>query len=155
MKLLIEELKGTPLDQEFELIRPRTVKAIRFRLLKFNSPAGNLTLTLEEAGSPIAAKTITIAEIEAAINTKYNGVFPHFHGMVKFEFANEIILRPETKYVIRISGVGGYVFSEAAYIAGVKDHEFPNNTFDDSELLTDEQMPYGFEVWAYRQDQGR
>lgn len=141
--LIVHELE-TSLTQTITVTAKKLVKSIRPHIYKANSPAGSLTLSIESGGTEVATVTQTIAFIEA--NVASNNTY--FHGFVKFEFDNQVLL-PSGDYDLILTGSGGYTFDTNTYIGWCADFEDRLNA-DTSTPSGITQYPFAFEMWSLK-----
>lgn len=106
MRLIVHELKSTPLYQKIKPSRNTIVEAIRPHLVKFANPSGSLKLQIQDSeGNVIAeSESLTITDLSEAT---------YSHG--KYRFYINAHLKKDTTYRVALLSEG-YSFSEAAYV---------------------------------------
>lgn len=106
MKLALIELKSSLSQQITTGIRPIHLYAIRPHLYRHQSPAGSLTLQIQDASGGLIASSDTVA-----ISAIGSGTY--WHGDQRFLISAD--LEPGTIYRVALVS-SGYSFSESAYI---------------------------------------
>lgn len=91
------------------------IKAVRPHLYRHRSPAGTLSLQIQDLRSKkvILGDTVVISDIGAGATFA--------HGYVAFDI--NALLKAETSYRVSLTAGGGYSFSESAYVAWCNDYD--------------------------------
>ena len=144
MKVVVEELSGT-LSQTFSTKNRLQVKSIRPYIYKHRSPAGTLTIEIEQNSTTIATSTgVTSADIET--NTASTSI-NFYHGYYRFDFTDQFHIE-KGNFTVKLTS-SGYTFGESAYFGWVKPHENISIPIDyDQTGKGDESNPFGIEIWT-------
>jgi hypothetical protein len=138
MKLLIEELKSASVGQKITPNQNYNIEAIRPHLYKHNTATGSILVTVHDTnGNVIASSTpILISALSAST---------FFHGHVTFNI--KASLQAGVEYLVRVTGIGGYTFSESAYVGFCRDFDFHTYpaTYPVSGALA---SPFDIQIWA-------
>ncbi len=137
MKLIVHELEASPLNQVIVPSRYTIVEAVRPHLVLYNNPTGTLTLSILD-------DTALVIATSAVVNIADIATLAYFHGYVKFDI--NAYLAKDREYTLRLSGSGGYSFSESAYVGWVNGHDlakYPTITVPAGHF----HYPLDYEVW--------
>lgn len=145
-KFIVEPLKAIDLEQPFNLNHRKNIRAVRLNLFKYLSPVGTFTVNLIKDSTTIVTKSLTSAEIESSSDGQITNT-NYFHGIITFEFADNVRLSADTDYKIVLTS-SGYTFSEAAYMGWKKDFESYIYPLEYIPIKL-EKFPYSFELWGY------
>jgi hypothetical protein len=141
MTLFLEEIKETfSLYQQISMTKDVDVYAIRPRIYKHNSPAGQLKIQIKDTNNQLIAESawVTITDINSA---------SYSHTYYKFEISAQ--LKSGENYRIYLINQG-YTFSEGNYAGWCMSFDlgkttpiYTPNTGTDS--------PFDFELWEKRE----
>jgi hypothetical protein len=143
--LVVEEFKGVPLVQDFEIEKKLIVAAIRPYLYCHNFPSGTgLLEILDENDNVLHSKSFSPSDVYSGLETAN----PYAHAYLRVLFDQPFPM-PKGNYKIKISA-SGYTFSESSYLGWVKEHEdlkVPVKFI----VAGDQNNPLSFEIWSYEQ----
>lgn len=144
--LVIEELVTT-LSQEFTINSEKGIllKSIRPYLYVHNNPVGTFTVKLKQGITELFSKNFQSSDLYNALST--SNAYAHLFFNIEFDYPIHLI---ENTYKIELSS-SGYSFSEASYIAWIKEHENLKVPLSYSPL-DDLNNPMSFELWSYKND---
>jgi hypothetical protein len=114
MKLVVHELNGSGLEQEYTPEKNTILEAVRPHIYRHNWPSGSLKVQILDADDIVLIESETI-------NISAIGSQDFFHGYVTF-LINYGLVKNET-YKFKVVGEGGYSFSESAYIGLCNDFD--------------------------------
>lgn len=139
--IVYEELKAVELEQEILIEKRIILKGIRLHLIKIGTPTGSIRLTMYDSDLTYTTKTIPLTDFAA------NGITAtYFHGMVYFQFDNEIILTKAKKIKFKLEGISGYTYANTNHIGWIK--EFENRIAPTISEVTDFSLaPFGIELY--------
>lgn len=137
MKLIIQELVDSPLEQVVTPDRNTIVEAIRPHLYRHNFATGSLQVKIYDSVDNLVGESdpLNIADIMTA---------DFFHGYVRF-YVNAY-LKKDQSYKIKLVASEDYTFSEAAYIGWANGYDlakYPNASVP----ATVYQFPLDLEIW--------
>lgn len=121
MRLYVEELRATPLVQEFTPTRTFQPQRVRLHLCKYLAPTGTFTVQITDASDNVlVSSSQTLAEMIAlgSANLQAN----YYHGHVSFQFALMPTLRAGVTYKLKLTS-SGYTYSDSTFIGWVKDSQ--------------------------------
>lgn len=143
MKLIIEELKDSPLNQRIEIRQRTTLKTVRPYLCKYRYPAGTFTIAVMKGEDVVGSASQTIAD--AAIQASDTFSDPYWHGYLSFTFHEPLILEPGV-YTLRFSA-DGYEYASGEFLAWVLDWD---DVATPNETIAISDMAYKFELYSYQ-----
>jgi len=134
--LVVEELITT-LEQVQTIEKRMNLERIRLYLLRNDVNSGQLTLTVKRGATIIDSSTINILDITSST---------YFHGMVSFEFINNLTVNPGD-ITLELSS-SGYTYAVNNYIGWIS--EYINTTNEPTTTPeTDFQFPLSCQLWEY------
>ena len=80
---ILQMENGETVSTSMRVLKTDTIRLVRLRLFKYDSPDGTLTVTLKDGSTTIGTASLTLAEINTDINATY------FHGYVRFDFGDQ------------------------------------------------------------------
>lgn len=113
MRLLVDELYDS-LYQQVTATKNFDLTAIRPHIYKHNSPSGNLKILLQDENGKLVASSnaVPIASI---------ATLAFAHKYIRFDISHPI--KGGLIYRIALEHLGGYAFSESAYIGWCRDFD--------------------------------
>jgi hypothetical protein len=141
MKMLVQELSNTALDQAVTVDRNIIVKAIRPHLYRHNFPTGSLKIQILDSGASVIAESEVIAISDIKLTAT---PVAFLHGYVRF-YINAYLKKGE-QYTIRLIGQDGYTFNESAYCGWVNGFDLAKYPLT-SVPASHYNYPFDFEVW--------
>lgn len=148
MRLYVEELRDTALEQTFTRERAALVDRVRLHLCKYLSPAGTFKVTLktEDGTSVLDSNGQTLADMQADGSTDLQANY--YHGYVTFTFPRALTLRAGVTYRLALSATG-YAYDADQFIGWVKAYEDRAiRITGGDEPLAPVDSPYDFEIYS-------
>ena len=139
MTLIVYEIKGSGVSQEIIPKKHTIVEAIRPHIYRHRWPSGKLKLQIFDADNNLVAESKSVDISTITLSSE-----PFFHGYVRFDI--NAYLAKDSRYIIKIVGTDGYVFSESAYCGVCNGYDLGKypSTFQPKSDLNE---PLDLEIW--------
>lgn len=137
MKLVVQELGASGINQRMTPFKNTIVTAIRLHLYRHNFASGSLKVEIYNDADHLLAtsESVQIDEIRDAA---------FFHGFVTFNI--HVYLKKDELYRIQLVGADGYTFDEDTYCGWVNSRNLATYPMT-SEPSNDYRFPYNLQIW--------
>ena len=140
MTILVCEQLETNLTQTVNLVFNKVyhLDGIKIKLLMYNAPAGNFTLSVKSGAETLASSSFTSADMKSDLSTADN--YAHLYKALDISL---ILKKGSYDFVLSSSG---YTFSESSFIGWCKSYENVFNEEVDA-LLRYTDKPFDFLIY--------
>lgn len=138
--IIVDELITT-LEQEFKVVTPINLCAIRPWVYSHNDPTGNFSLSIYRGVSLVKSFSFNVASLKTALNVTQ----PYFHGRYAIPITPFVLPRGTYNLILNSSG---YTYDTNSFFGWCKDINPTCKTYGEIENYT--SNPYSFTLIEYK-----